>query len=88
MEDPALKARKEREAQRKNAQDFEFELNLGELSREKIYKIYHLAFCDTALKNTKRLILRIRNGSEVLVYPTEYIVSDNFTEKVREIIAA
>ena len=87
-EDPALKARKEREAQRKNAQDFEFELSLGELSREKIYKIYHLAFCDTALKNTKRLILRIRNGSEVLVYPTEYIVSDNFTEKVREIIAA
>ena len=87
-EDPALKARKEREVQRKNAQDFEFELSLGELSREKIYKIYHLAFCDTALKNTKRLILRIRNGSEVLVYPTEYIVGDNFTEKVREIIAA
>ena len=80
--------RKERETQRKNAQDFECELNLGELNREKIYKIYHLAFCDTALKNTKRLILRIHNGSEVLVYPTEYIVGDNFTEKVREIIAA
>ena len=81
-------SKKEREEQRKKAMDFEFEISASELNRDKIQKIYSLAFNDRDLKNSKRLILRVRFENEVLIYPTEYIVGDDFGEKVGEILAA
>ncbi|MDA3078738.1 DNA polymerase III subunit alpha [Campylobacter sp. JMF_06 NA1] len=81
-------SKKEREEQRKKAVDFEFEISASELNRDKIQKIYSLAFNDRDLKNSKRLILRVRFENEVLIYPTEYIVGDDFGAKVGEILAA
>ena len=80
----------EKESERsKNARDFEFELNLNELNKEKINLIYNLVHNEFKNpKNFNRLILRVRDDSQVFVYETDFFVGDDFNAKVSEILSA
>ena len=80
----------EKESERsKNARDYEFEINLNELNKEKINLIYNLVHNEFKNPNNfNRLILRVRDEKSVFVYETEFFVGDDFNAKVGEILSA
>ncbi|MBE2984754.1 DNA polymerase III subunit alpha [Campylobacter sp. RM9344] len=67
-------------------------LDLNELSKDKITKLYTLGFDEHQAgvdKNNKRLVLKIKNSQtdEIFVYNTEFIVGDNFGQKALNLMA-
>lgn len=69
-------------------EEFEFVINLGELTSAKINEIYNKAFRDNSPTNTKRLILKVEAFGKVFVYATNFYVSDSFGDVIQEILAA
>ncbi|MDO5045525.1 DNA polymerase III subunit alpha [Campylobacter sp.] len=74
----------------RNLTPLELNLNLSELSKERVTNIYRLAQQDHRLgveKNNKSLIIKISNAeqNQILVYNTEFVVSEGFVEKVNNL---
>lgn len=71
-------------------EEFEILLDLALLNVEKINRIYELAHEQNQNpNNSKRLILKINTGSEILTYKSRnLLVSDEFSKMVDKILAA
>ncbi|WP_169974221.1 DNA polymerase III subunit alpha [Campylobacter sp. RM16191] len=74
----------------RNLTPLELNLDMVSLSKDMITNIYRLAQQDHRNgieKNNKSLIIKIANPeqNQILVYSTEFVVSDNFEEKVNNL---
>lgn len=70
-------------------ENFEFEINIKSLNKEKITQIYTLAHNEHRSQNrSKKLILKIKVEGDILEYETPFLVSDNFKQKAEEILAS
>ncbi|RAZ57232.1 DNA polymerase III subunit alpha [Campylobacter hyointestinalis] len=69
--------------------NLQIDLELGNLDKSKINEIYNLAHKEHQKNGDKRLVLRITNDykSEVMLFNTEFVVNDDFEEKLANIIS-